>query len=804
MKNVPWHMNPLGRLVCIAVAWLAGACIFSLIVPAADAREHPGAEQGVIDLRSWRFADNGPVPLDGQWAFYWHRFLPAGDPDRGGVEAGKPAYLRVPYVWNGQRMGAERIGGAGFATYRLRILLPPGEDPLGLHIIDAATACTVFANGRKIFGAGAPGTSRPASVPRFHPGIAELPSGQGDIDLVVHVSNYHHRQGGLWDRITIGTHEQLHAMREWRIVFNMILFGGLLMMGLYHIGLFWLRRADPSPLYFGLGCLAMSLRALTTGERYIVQAIAAFPFEWLSKIEYWGFYITVGCLALFTHSLFPKESNRRIMLGVAALSGLFSLFVLVTPLAVYSYSTPVFEGITLLGIGYGVLILGRALEKKRSGADIFLAGFLALAVAGVNDILYSRQVIHSFYMGHFGMLVFILAQAFLLSRRFSELFEVVENQQAELRASEEKYRLLVDNADEAIFIAQDNAFKFVNPRSETLFGFSREELVDLSFDACVHPDDRSGVRRHLAKVAQGGQKPVAETFRLVKPSGKTLWVQLNAVPATWAKRPAVLVFLGDVSERKQFEIQLNRAKKMEAVGTLAMGLAQDANRFIAEVLRNAERAKANLSRRTVAEPFLKKILDSCTGAQQWIEQVLMVGRKEPRDLFAVHIASEIEAVVRKLRDAVDDNIAVYADIAAREAMVLANDSQIRKILHNLADNALDAMKDRGGTLSIALHEVRVVPGSVQQTGGLVPGSYVRLSVMDTGKGIPPDIQERVFDPYFTTNAEGGRAGMGLSAVMGIVKVHKGDIGLISTPNMGTTLHVYLPTLNTASRVRGAA
>ncbi|MBI9084421.1 MAG: PAS domain S-box protein [Desulfobacterales bacterium] len=754
----------------------------------------PRVENGVIDLRTWDFARSGSVALDGQWAFYWRQFL---TPEKNGdtMDAEPQSFLKVPYVWNDHPLGAERLPGFGYATYRMRILLSPEPEPLALHVIDVATACTVYANGRLVYRAGLPGTSREMSTPGFLPGVADLGPVAGEIDLVVHVANFHHRQGGLWDRITIGRPQQMHAMREGRIVFNMVLFGSLLLMGLYHLGIYGLRRDARSSLYFGLACLTVTLRTLTTGERYLVQLVPAFPFEWLSKLEYLGFYLAIGCFALFTRSLFPEESDRRILFGIATLAGLFSLLVLTTPLRIYSYSTPVFEGITVLALGYGMVILGRALRKERSGAEIFLAGFLVLAATAINDILYSRQVIHTFYMVQFGLLFFILSQSFLISRRFSELFDVVAAQRIKLKVSEEKYRQLVENANEAIFIVQDGTFKFANTRTETIFGFDARELSALPFMSSVYADDRPMVKKHLDRGVASGMGVATETFRLVKRSGRTVWVHLNAVPTTWEDRPAILNFLSDFSGRKQMENQLHRAQKMEALATLASGLAQDFNKFIANVLQNAERAMMNLPADSESRSFLQKVMDAGLSARKLVEQVLVFSRKGHRAKRPIRVALEIEEAVRMLRAAHAPNITIRTDIAASTAMMMANGAQIRDILLNLANNATDAMKEAGGILQIGLHEVTVTCGSCEYAGGLNQGNYVRLTVADNGRGIPEEIQDRIFEPYFTAKPAGEGTGMGLSVVMGIVKRHKGDIGLVSSLNTGTTFHVYLPTIS---------
>ena len=177
------------------LALLVVTAFLPLVAAQAQVRHPPRVENGVLDLKTWDFARDGSIALNGRWAFYWRQFL---SPEKGDHDhAAAPAYfLKVPYVWNNHPLGAERATGFGYATYRMRILLPSEPLALALHVIDVATACTVYANGRPVYRAGLPGTSRETSTPGFLPGVADLGPMAGEIDLVVHVANFHHRQGG--------------------------------------------------------------------------------------------------------------------------------------------------------------------------------------------------------------------------------------------------------------------------------------------------------------------------------------------------------------------------------------------------------------------------------------------------------------------------------------------------------------------------------------------------------------------------------------------------------------------------------
>jgi len=759
----------------------------------AYAQTPPRVVEGVIDLRHWNFAQMGPVPLDGRWEFYWKEFIPPAGA-QANLTAASTEHLQVPYVWNDHSLDGRPLRGFGYASYRAVIRLAPEPQPLALHMLDAATALTVYADGKQVFQAGQPGKSRDTSSPSFRPSVVSLPARGGDLELVVHISNYHHRQGGLWERITLGNPAQLQKVRETRLAYNMILFGSLLLAGVYHLGLFVLRRNVLSPLYFGLGCLAILLRTLTTGERFIIQLFPGFPFELLSKLEYLGFYLAIGCFALFVQSLFPRESDRNTIKFLAGAAIGFSVLVLFTPLRFYSYTTPAYQMITILALVYGFFILMRAFQHERQGAGIFLAGFIILSATAVNDILYSRQFIQSAYIVQFGLIAFILAQTFLLASRFSQSFDTVAAQEIQLRRSEEKYRQLIDHAGDGIFILENKTFRFINPRTEELTGLKFAELQPQSFTSLVHPDDRLAVREHLEKGAGIMAGVTTCSFRLERRPGETIWVELNTVPTTWETKPASLNFMRDVNRQKKLEDQLSQAQKMEALGTLSSGIALNFNNILGSIVGNTELGLAKLPPDDARRLYLDQVMAASLKARQMVEQILIFSRKGQHEQSPVNITAVIEGAVQFLTASIPPNIRIQAHIMTRKTIVMANATQLSQLLLNIATNSAQAMQTRGGNIHISLHLLMVDDKQPADQADLAPGNYVRLTIADNGSGIPVEIQSKIFDPYFTTKGPDQGTGMGLAVAMGIVNAHGGHIDLISTPGLGTTFHIYLPVM----------
>ncbi|UCF91371.1 MAG: hypothetical protein JSW39_24360 [Desulfobacterales bacterium] len=230
----------------------------------------PQAVQGILDLTNWDIARDGPVKLNGQWEFYWERHLAPEDFARTDLAA-SAGMIEVPKAWNGHATGGSKIAGHGYATYRLQVLMAEPPPPLALKFLDMAVAFTAYVNGLKLLSAGVPGRTPETTVPRFDPQIVDFQPASQRIEIIVWVSNFHHRKGGAWEPIVLGPAADVRRIREKAIGFDLLLFGSILIMGIYHLGLYTIRRAEKAPLYFAVFCFLLAVRIITTGERYLVS-----------------------------------------------------------------------------------------------------------------------------------------------------------------------------------------------------------------------------------------------------------------------------------------------------------------------------------------------------------------------------------------------------------------------------------------------------------------------------------------------------------------------------------------------------
>ncbi|MCF8127868.1 MAG: PAS domain S-box protein [Deltaproteobacteria bacterium] len=381
----------------------------------------------------------------------------------------------------------------------------------------------------------------------------------------------------------------------------------------------------------------------------------------------------------------------------------------------------------------------------------------------------------------------IIEQNFMIST----VQDVTERKQAQdaLLESEEKYRLLVEKADEAIFIAQDDIVKFPNPKTLELTGYSEEELATIPFADLIHPEDRQMVVERYRRRLNGEKPPSDYAFRIINKSNSVLWVQNNVSGITWEGRPASINLLRNISEKRQLEEQLRQSQRMEAIGTLTGGIAHDYNNLMSIIMGNLSLAQEEMEPGSLQADFLSEATAAAVKVRDLTHELMSLSRGGKPVKEVAPLNELLKSVINAIPP--DSGISVNESIS-KDLWEAPHDSyKMGSVFRNVVTNAVEAMPD-GGTLTVKAENLTLENKDPDLP--LDPGDFVCISIQDRGKGILKEHMDKILEPYFSTKQRGTQKGMGLglTTAYAIVKQHGGHIQIDSSLDAGTTVNIYIP------------
>jgi len=244
-------------------------------------------------------------------------------------------------------------------------------------------------------------------------------------------------------------------------------------------------------------------------------------------------------------------------------------------------------------------------------------------------------------------------------------------------------------------------------------------------------------------------------------------------------------------QKRDLETQLWQAQKMEAIGTLAGGVAHDFNNILTAIIGYSELAVRELDDRPETKRKIEEVVKAGNRARELVQHILAFSRKNEADRETIDMGDVVREALELLRATTPSNIEFNESISSDCGQVKANAIRIHQVILNLCTNSAYAMAEKGGVLTVSLAPVTLALGELKGRNN-IPGDYVRLTISDTGTGIDEKIISKVFDPYFTTKPQGVGTGLGLALVLGIVKSHSGYITVESAKGEGTTFDIYFP------------
>jgi len=373
-----------------------------------------------------------------------------------------------------------------------------------------------------------------------------------------------------------------------------------------------------------------------------------------------------------------------------------------------------------------------------------------------------------------------------------------------LRSSEERFRNLIEQSHDGIYLLYKNQFELVNRRFCELTGVSRTEALDptFSFWQLIAPESVPLIRQRQELRARGEEIPHTYDFTIQRPDGSRVLVAASVSVIEYRDGEAVLGFLRDVTEQQALEDQLRQAQKMESIGRLSGGVAHDLNNLLSPILGYGELLLEDLGPTDARRESAREILQAGNRARDLVQQLLAFSRRQTLEFEPLNLNRLLDDFRNLLRRTIRENIRIQESQEPDLPDILGDRGQLEQVIMNLSVNAQDAMPD-GGTLRVETDVREIHDSQVSPHYALSAGPCVVLTLADTGEGMDLATQERIFEPFFTTKEQGRGTGLGLATVYGIVKQHGGGIWVESEPGKGTVFRCCFPAMESSPEVASA-
>lgn len=515
-----------GPYIGLVIVFIAIAISLIFLSCNRQASPVPRAVQGSLHLEDWNLAEDGPIALNGEWRFYWNHLLSPEDfvrrtsmPKAEHIPKGKAnfafdlqkpqapfGYLKAPSTWDNYEHQGQKIGALGYGTYVLKLQGLPkySHKHLALRLKDALTAYKLYFVPERftqdmgpsdqarqqdqsekglsvqdqrwdkrwlIMENGVVATSPDKGIPQHLPLLRELPHPKKTSYIIVQVSNYHDSIGGFTQPLELGIEKDLYNRREYNRSLSFAVIGILIIMALYHFGLFLHRREDKASLLFAMVNLLIAIRMPLT-DKLIHEAFPQpneFLFELFMKIEYATFYLALPVFYAFLRRAFPQEFPA-IIEKILWITGYVFLLTLIFPQKIYGRFLPGYEIITILASLLMIFSLIQAARKRRLGALISLSGFVAIFLTIINDILHGHSLIHTGYTISYGLAAFVLAQSYILARQFASAYHTAEHLSDNLQQEVDQQTRDLSKKNKELLEANNTKDKFFSILAHDLRG----------------------------------------------------------------------------------------------------------------------------------------------------------------------------------------------------------------------------------------------------------------------------------------------------------------------------------------------
>jgi PAS domain S-box-containing protein len=773
-----------------------------------------------VDLSQWD--GSGSWVIDKNWQFVPNAFVHSDEIENQGQT------VDIGISWNNYIVEGENFDAAGKGTYYKTIYLPRKNTFYELDLGTVSSAYALYINDSLVKKVGNPYAPLNSPEELYNTEIVKVFSNSLKMKIVIHVVNWRYSKGGLWSQAIISQQNFAKDKRSKRISLIFVLFGGLLVMSLYHGGLYILRRKETSSLFFFLWTLAASFRLLFSGRYYPVYDLIEVDWYWTIKIEYLTFYIAIPLFMQFVHEIFPKSVNIKVIKPYNIIGFVFASSVFFIDIKTMTSTVWIYQIYTLIGISYLVFALFKIVKQNEPGVYIFILGFSILTVAVVHDILVSNQIIQRNYWFPVGMLSFVLLQAYLLASRFTFTFsraevlskqlnylnlhleKIVDERTDKLKNANEllkqkndevlkqsnqleimnkelkKLSVAASETDNGIIITDKNGhIEWVNKGFEKMYGFSLSELHN-KFGYNLKKAGRYENMETLFQQVIEDKKSVNYESQAEAKDGKLVQVQTTLTPIIGSDGEIIYMVAidTDISEIKRVQKELS--KTISAKNKLFSIIAHDLRNPFNSLLGLTEIIIEQYDRLSPEEllQFVKDLNSASVRTYALLTNLLDWSRSQRNKIELNPQNHNIKELIQSSVDAFHDmlkskNIELKINVPSDFA-VFIDKPTIETVFRNLVSNA-----------------VKFTPKNKKiYINASIADAKIECEIRDEGVGIPEEKLDTIFqlegkESTVGTEKEKG-TGLGLMLCKDFVEKNGGQISVSSIVGKGSSFKVLLP------------
>jgi len=610
-----------------------------------------------------------------------------------------------------------------------------------------------------------------------------------------------------WGQLAFERHKNFDAALNW------LYYGAMLVTAIYCFFGFVSMKV---PSFFFLGVFVSGTALFT-----MVHSGMAFQYLW-PQFPSWAnlchpLSLTLGLLGVLPFTRLFLSTRRHSPAFDKIFKGLFWItLVFGLGLVFLSYQVATQAMVLVVGLSAMTMISCSlvSLFKGIRQARFYLLAWTPFVVSAVLMALKSFGFLENNLLTDSMVQISAAFVAILLSFGLMDKIDFIRKEREkvldQLHKSEKQYRMLAENVRDVIWVLNLKTLKitYITPSVEEMMGYTPGEAKLFSFKEMLPPGAagkawkavKKGIENSLS-MSEKNRHAFTIELECYNKAKDIFWTETTTTfTRDSSGNPVEMVGVTrDITERKQvekekkaLEFQLHQSGKLEAIGTLAGGIAHDMNNIVAAIMGYAELSLHEADKNSRMYHRLDRMIKACHRARDLVSQILTFSRRDSQEIRRVKIHPIVKEVLKLIRASLPSTITIKQEIPRQGLMINADPTQVHQIIMNLCSNAGYAMMEKGGVLDVSVEKITLDKDTAKKHLDLLSGDYVRLVVRDTGQGMEKEVMTRIFEPFFTTKPVGTGTGMGLAMVHGIVKKLGGGISVESEPDLGTSFHVFFP------------